>query len=148
MIDIRNILFLTDFSAEATQALHYARDLAERYDARVYLLHIVEDPTRTLDVMAGGLHFDLLRQDMARAAEERLAQMHQEEFRSSPHCEPIVEVSELFTGVLKVIQEKHIDVIVLSAHTHQGFHLHLLSNLPEKLVRKAPCHVFVVHSRT
>jgi nucleotide-binding universal stress UspA family protein len=146
MIDIRNILFLTDFSAEAKQALHYARDLGERYRSQLYLLHVVEDPTRTLDVMAGGLHFDLLRQDMARAAEERLAQMHQEEFRGSPHCEPIVEVDDLFTGVLKIVQEKHIDVLVLSAHTHQGFHLHLLSNLPEKLVRKAPCHVFVVHS--
>ena len=146
MIEIRNILFLTDFSAEAALTLPYARDLAERYSSRLYLLHVVEDPTRTLDVMSGGLHFDLLRQDMARAAEEKLAQIHQEEFRGSPHCEPIVEVDNLFTGVLKVVQEKHIDVIVLSAYTHQGFHLHLLSNLPEKLVRKAPCHVFVVHN--
>jgi nucleotide-binding universal stress UspA family protein len=146
MIEIRNILFLTDFSAEAAHALHYARDLAERYGSRVYLLHVVEDPTRTLDVMSGGLQFDLLRQDTVRAAEEKLAQIHQEEFRGSPLCEQIVEVEELFRGVLKVVYEKHINVIVLSAHTHQGFHLHLLSNLPEKLVHKAPCHVFVIHS--
>ena len=92
MIEIRNILFLTDFSAEAALTLPYARDLAERYSSRLYLLHMVEDRTRTLDVMSGGLHFDLLRQDMARAAEEKLAQIHQEEFRGSPHCEPIVEV--------------------------------------------------------
>jgi glycine betaine transporter len=148
MIDIHNILFLTDFSAEATQALLYAGDLAERYGSRLYLLHIVEDPTRTFDVMSGGLHVDMVRLDLVRAAEEKLARIHQEEFRGSPRCELMVEVSDLFTGVLKVVHDMHIDLIVLSAHTHQGFHLHLLSNLPEKLVHKAPCHVFVVHSST
>src|SRR5258706_14478049 len=108
MIEIRNMLFLTDFSAEANHALPYARDLAERYGSRLYLLHIVEDPTRTFDVMGGGLHFDLIRLDLVRAAEEKLAQIHQEEFLYAPRCEPIVEVNELFTGVLKAVQEKKI----------------------------------------
>jgi nucleotide-binding universal stress UspA family protein len=56
-----------------------------------------------------------------------------------------MERGELFEHILKTVHEKHIDVIVMSAHTHEGFHLHLISNLPEKLVRKAPCHVFVIH---
>ncbi len=146
MIEIRNLLFLTDFSAEAKQALFYARDLAERYGSRLYLLHIVEDPARTFDVMSGGVHFDLVRVDLVRAAEAKLAQIHQKELLGAPRCDPIVEVNELFTGVLKIVHEKNIDLIVLSAHTHQGFHLHLLSNLPEKLVHKAPCHVLVIHN--
>lgn len=146
MIEIRHILFLTDFSAEAAYALRYVRDLAEKYNSWVHLLHRVEDPTRNLDIMNGGLHFDLVQLDLVRAAEANLAQIHHEEFRDSLRCEPIVEVGDLFTGILNIVQEKHIDVIVLSAHTHQGFHLHLLSNLPEKLVHKAPCHVFVIHS--
>ena len=66
-----------------------------------------------------------------------LAQIYREELRGSPNCETLIERGELFEHVLRAVREHQVDVLVLSAHTHEGFHLHLISNLPEKLVRKA-----------
>ncbi len=144
MVAIQRVLFLTDFSPEATDALAYAREFGEKYGAQLYVLHVIEDPTSKLyDMVSGDYH--ALDRNAREKTQAWLAQLHREHLNSSPNCETLIERGELFEHVLKTVHEKHIDLIVMSAHTHEGFHLHLISNLPEKLVRKAPCHVFVVH---
>lgn len=144
MVVMQRVLFLTDFSSEATDALAYAREFAEKFGARLYVLHVIEDPTSKLYEMVSG-DYHALDRNAREKTQERLVQLHREQLQDSPNCETLMERGELFEHVLKTVHEKHIDVIVMSAHTHAGFHLHLISNLPEKLVRKAPCHVFVIH---
>lgn len=145
MVEMKRILFLTDFSPEATAALTYAHDLAEKFNGRLYLLHVIVDPTSALYEMTSG-DYHALDKNARDKAQERLAQIRREQFKDSPNCEILIERGELFEHVLHVVHEHHIDVVALSAHTHPGFHLHLISSLPEKLVRKAPCHVFVIHN--
>ena len=147
MVEIKHILFLTDFSAEATHALAYAREFAEKFGARLYVLHVIENPTNKLyGEVSGDYHaFDKNAQEKT---EDWLARLHREQLHGSPDRETVIERGDLFDHVLKVVHEKHIDVIVISAHTHEGFHLHLIANLPEKLVYRAPCQVFVVHSQS
>lgn len=145
MVEMKRVLFLTDFSDEAADALTYAREFAEKFQARLYLLHVIDDAThKRYGQVVGDYHaFDKNAQEKTRIW---LEQIHREELRGSADCETLVERGELFEHVLRVVREYHIDVIVLSAHTHQGLHLHLIANLPEKLVRKAPCHIFVIHN--
>jgi nucleotide-binding universal stress UspA family protein len=145
MVEMKRILFLTDFSPEATAALQYARDLAEKFNGRLYLLHVIVDPTSALYEMTSG-DYHALDKNARDKAQERLANIRREQFQNSPNCEILIERGELSEHVLHAVREHHIDVVALSAHTHPGFQLHLISSLPEKLVRKAPCHVFVIHN--
>lgn len=147
MVALQRILFLTDFSPESTQALEYARELADKFGSRLYVLHVIVDATSKLYNMVSG-DYHALDRNAQEKTREWLDKLHREQLHSAPNCEMLMERGELFEHVLKVVREKHIDLIVMSAHTHPGFHIHLISNLPEKLVRKAPCHVFVVHTGT
>ncbi|MEW6301417.1 MAG: universal stress protein [Thermodesulfobacteriota bacterium] len=147
MVELQRILFLTDFSPEATQALEYARELADKFGSRLFVLHVIVDATSKLYNMVSG-DYHALDRNAQQKTREWLDKIHREQLNNSPNCETLIERGELFEHVLKVVRERHIDLIVMSAHTHPGFHLHLISNLPEKLVRKAPCHVFVVHTGT
>jgi nucleotide-binding universal stress UspA family protein len=79
-------------------------------------------------------------------AQEWLTNIHRERLGNTPNCETLVARGELLEHVLHAVREHHIDVVALSAHTHPGFHIHLISSLPEKLVRQAPCHVLVIHN--
>jgi len=144
MVEIKHILFATDFSEESTRALAYAREFTEKYGARLYVLHVIENPTdkRYGDVVGDYHAFDKNAQEKTR---DWLGRLHREQLGGSPDCETLIERGELFEHILKVVHDKHIDVIVVSAHTHRGLHLHLVANLPEKLVYRAPCQVFVVH---
>jgi nucleotide-binding universal stress UspA family protein len=44
-VSIQKILVPTDFSRCAARALHFASDLARRYDATITLVHVDPDPT-------------------------------------------------------------------------------------------------------
>jgi len=145
MVTMQRVLFPTDFSPEATNALAYAREFAEKFNSRLYVLHVIEDPTSKLYQLVSG-DYHALDRNAHEKTQAWLTQLHREQLGDSPQCEMLIERGELFEHVLKAVHDHHIDVIVMSAHTHEGFHLHLISNLPEKLVRKAPCHVFVVHN--
>jgi nucleotide-binding universal stress UspA family protein len=145
MIAMKRVLFLTDFSPEATDALSYAWELTQKFDGRLYLLHVIVDPTSSLYAMVGG-HYHAMDKNAQEKSWEWLTNIHREQLGNAPNCETLVERGELFEHVLHAVREHHIDVVALSAHTHPGFHLHLISNLPEKLVRQAPCHVFVIHN--
>jgi len=145
MVEMKRILFLTDFSPEADAALQYAKELTTKFDGHLAVLHVIVDPTTKLYEMESG---DYHAQDAnaRQKAQEWLARIHRENLGNASNCETLIERGELFEHVLRMVQEKHIDVVALSAHTHPGFHLHLISSLPEKLVRQAPCHVFVIHN--
>lgn len=145
MVEMKRILFLTDFSPEADGALQYAKELAAKFNGQFFLLHVIVDPTSKLYEMTSG-DYHALDKNAREKAQERLAQIHHEQFQDSPNCTTLIERGELFEHVLHAVREHHIDVVALSAHTHPGFQLHLISSLPEKLVRKAPCHVFVIHN--
>lgn len=54
MVEMKRILFLTDFSPEAESALQYAKDLAEKFDGYLSLLHVIVDPTSKLYEMTSG----------------------------------------------------------------------------------------------
>ncbi|MBM4255554.1 MAG: universal stress protein [Deltaproteobacteria bacterium] len=145
MVEMKRILFLTDFSSEADAALQYAKALATEFDGRLYLLHVIVDPTSKLYQMTSG-DYHALDRNAREKAQEWLTRIQREHLGNSSQCETLIERGELFEHVLHAVHEHHIDVVALSAHTHPGFHLHLISSLPEKLVRKAPCHVFVIHN--
>jgi nucleotide-binding universal stress UspA family protein len=42
---IKNILYATDLSENARYAYKYAASLAQQYEARVTILHVIEKPT-------------------------------------------------------------------------------------------------------
>ena len=43
MVALKNILVATDFSEPSGVAMAYGRDLARSYNARLHVLHVVED---------------------------------------------------------------------------------------------------------
>ena len=49
-MEIKKIVFATDFSESSVSALRYAVDLAKQYGARLYFLHVLDDVAKT----AGG----------------------------------------------------------------------------------------------
>jgi len=42
-MEIKSILFPTDFSEGSSQALQYAVDMTKRYGAKLYVVHVIYD---------------------------------------------------------------------------------------------------------
>ena len=48
MVQIQNVLWLTDFSQDSAYALAYAHTLAELYKTKLYLMHVIDNPTSSI----------------------------------------------------------------------------------------------------
>ena len=64
---LRNILVATDFSEPSGVAMAYGRDLARNYNARLHVMHVVEDVMLRYSSEVG-LALPALQEDLVKAA--------------------------------------------------------------------------------
>src|SRR5208282_380275 len=109
--EFREILFATDFSP-ASCAVAYAISLAQEFQARLTLLHVIAEDKAGDLVHAGelaGPAVRLLRKFVPAEAE----------LWCKPHF--VVELGPIAEKVLEVAQERKADLIVLGVHHRSGF---------------------------
>ncbi len=145
MIQIRQILVPTDFSEHSRNALEYGCDLARRYDARLHVVHAVQD--LVMMVPEPGMAFPLsddYMEDLKASAENELAQLCREEIMNGIETAHKVLVGPPFLEIVRYARSEEIDLIVIGTHGRTGLTHVLLGSVAEKVVRKAPCNVFTI----
>ena len=143
---IKRILFVADFTPDMVPALAYARELAVKFSAPLTLMNVIDNPTsKRYGSVAGDFYAQ--EENARRKTLEWLDQLSREQLNGVPNCECTTEIGGLLDRVLETVAKRKIDLIVVSARSHEGFHLHLRAELGEKLAYQAPCHVLVVHTR-
>lgn len=135
-IALKNILFATDFSAAANAAVPFATQIARRYGAKVYGVHV-----NTFN------DYTAIAPDawpaMAEAAEKEAqddAQLLNEQLRGIDH-EAIISRGNVWEAISTLIKEKEIDLIVLGTRGRTGIGKALLGSMAEEILRQAPCPV-------
>lgn len=146
MIDLRRILVPTDFSEHSKHALIYGVAFAEKFDAELYLLHVLQDLTvyQPDAVTMGPPAVPPLEEltASARLAFDRLIEENglgrfkvRTEVREGSPVEEIVEFAT----------ENEVDLIVIATHGRGWLAQMLFGSVSEKVVRRAPCPVMAVH---
>src|SRR5260370_33191846 len=106
---LTNIMVLTDFSAVSDLAVEYALALARRYDARLYLTHIISPDAYML--AEPGLA-ELTYQQMRQAAEQSIADiLISGKVPGVPH-EVLLDEGALWPTVERLIEVREIDTVV------------------------------------
>jgi universal stress protein A len=145
MIDLRRILVPTDFSRYSDVALTYATALAEKFNAELYLLHVVQDLAVFVpDAVAVTPPIALPVEQFATAAREALQRVVSEHHLERFKVHPEVREGAPFYEIIRFAKEAQIDLIVMGTHGHTGLVHVLLGSVTEKVVRKAPCPVLTV----
>jgi nucleotide-binding universal stress UspA family protein len=138
MLDIRRILFPTDFSNCAQNALSLAVTFAAVHEAELHMLHVLV--LHTLEPEDPSLPFpgeDLAREQLARsgASTGRSRVLHT--VKRGISTAPVL---------LDHAAEHEIDLIVMGTHGRRGFRRLLLGSVTEEVVRMAPCAVLAVRA--
>ena len=138
-ITVENILFATDFSQAADAAAPIAIQIAQRYGAKVYGVHVnrFDDYTATApNVWAA----------MAEAAEKETkedAGRLNEQLQGIEH-EVVIGEGNLWEVLSNVIQQMKIDLVVVGTRGRTGFGKTLLGSVAEQILRQSPCPVLTV----
>ena len=143
-----HILVPMDFSPPSDAALATAKELAQRFHARLSLLHAVTDPTATgvwtpdVYVAANPETQERFLREATQRLRGSVTEAERERFR--------VAFEARIGGAADVIQEfareQGVTLIVMGTHGRTGLMHMLLGSVAERTVRMAPCPVLTTHA--
>ncbi|MDP3260025.1 MAG: universal stress protein [Thermodesulfovibrionales bacterium] len=143
-MNVKKILFPTDFSEGSDNALPYAADMAKHYGAKLYLLHVIQDIAEAMGWYVPHVSLDELYRDIEGNAAKEIDRYGIEEFRGLKDIERIVVKGTPYKEILKFAGEKKADIIVIGTHGRKGLDRVIFGSTAEKVVRDAPCPVLSV----
>lgn len=144
---VKHILVPTDFSNHADDALDYAIELAQRLQARLTLLHIID--TAPLGVVEGAAMLPpAYWQELETGIEQSMeASLKRLDDAGLPGETTIVH-GVPFQSIIDTAQDKGVDLIIMGTHGRTGLTHALMGSVAEKVVRLAPCPVLVTRGTT
>lgn len=146
MAQIKKILFATDFSDNSKYALTYAISFAKQYDAMLYILHVIQQPSYPLGMYAE-ISFDAMdkfSRNISEAVEKEMKAMREKDLQGFTKYECLVVQGTPFLEILRTAKEKEADLIIVGTHGRTGLDHVLFGSTAERVVRRAPCPVLSV----
>ncbi len=143
-MDIRRVLFATDFSEGSSHALPYAADIARQYGAKLFLVHVIYDVAKSAGWYVPHVSIDEIYNDMEKSARAELEKSFVDEMRGLSDIEHVVLKGIPYEEISKFAAEKRIDLVVLGTHGRRGIDRMLFGSTAEQVVRNAPCPVLSV----
>ena len=145
----KKILVPTDFSKFSDEALKQAFDIAKKYKAKLYLLHVIDVIQQcAVDYCMDQQTLDSLEKQTIKASEDMI-QKQMKKVAKSTDVEIVSDVKKgtPYEEILKEQQAKKIDLIVIASHGHTGLMGHLIGSVAEKVARGAKCPVILVKNK-
>lgn len=143
-MEIKSILFPTDFSEESTVALRYAVDLAKRYGAKLYLVNIIYDVVKASGWYVPHVSTDKMYQELEEGAKKELERFGVEELSGMKDLERAVIKGVPHEEIINFVKKHKIDLIVMGTHGRKGVDRILFGSTAAQVVRFAPCPVLTV----
>ena len=146
MIVLKNILVATDFSEPAGVAMAYGRDLARTYNARLHVVHVVEDVLTHYSPEIG-LVSEQLQKDLEQLAWRDLDAVVTDDDRRTMAIVMNVKTSiNVASGIVEYAKAHAIDLIITGTHGRGAVKQLLMGSVAERVVRTAPCPALTVHA--
>lgn len=144
MAEFDRILVVSRSTRYCQKAVHYGVSLARQYNAELFVLHVEHNPFGVkgwnLPMVSLAEDYNKLLQD----AKKNLAKVIDREKTAGLPIREMVVAGEPTEEVIKVVEQEHIDLVVLLAHEEWHLEHFLFGRTNRELVRKMPCSIMLV----
>ena len=150
--EIKKILYATDLSKNSAYAFRYAMKMAEKYDAEIIILHVIE-PIPSYAKVYTGMTVEMERKQQEETVEELKKHLQgfckKAEAQIGPPCVELVSKVLVPRGhppeeILNAANEEGCDVIVLGTHG-KGFLAHtFLGSVSNAVLHRTRKPVFII----
>jgi len=144
----KKILVPTDFSVYADNALKQAIDIAKQNNAKIYLLHVIDDGFQqcTVDYCLNEGDVQRILTESVKSAQEKLQQEAKKVVDSNSGIEIVYDAIRgiPYEEIIREQEEKGIDLIVIASHGKTGILKNLLGGVADKVMKRAKCPVLLV----
>src|SRR5690554_2475120 len=119
---MKKILVPTDFSEYALNAAKLAANIAKKFDARIYFLHVVSMPVYETGVLPGQS-----RQDIAeglfilKKVKKDFNELLNSDFLKGVNVASAIQYDDVYESVVSQAEKHEIDLIVMGTHGTSGY---------------------------
>jgi nucleotide-binding universal stress UspA family protein len=142
--NIKKVLVPIDFSDYSKNALKYAANFSEHFNAEMILIYVVEPIIYPSDFSMGQIAIPTINVEMDKRAGEELEKLANKEISKDLKVKTLVKTGKPFIEIIETAAEENVDIVIISTHGHSGVEHILFGSTAEKVVRKAPCPVLTL----
>ncbi len=141
--ELRHLIVPVDFSEYSEEAVRYASELARVWNARITLLHVVEEAV--LPTVYGIEPVSVFSVDhVIDQSQKALQELKDKYFEAADKVDTHIVVGHAASSIADYAQEAGGDLIVISTHGLTGLKRFLMGSVTEMVVRSATCAVLTV----
>jgi nucleotide-binding universal stress UspA family protein len=121
-MDVKKILWPTDFSSIAEKALPHVKSLTRQYGAEIHVLYVIEDIAHH-DGWYGAFEEKRVQELMVHAqktASTRLGQICEKYLDGCPLYIKHIAIGDAAKEILKLIAKEQVDMVVMASHGEKG----------------------------
>jgi nucleotide-binding universal stress UspA family protein len=142
----KKIVCPVDFSEFTDEILHYAVDIAKKYNAELHLIHIIPN----LNYFTPYESF--LTPENLIAIERNIEKEVDKDFDKitktlDMSVQKVVKTGITFVEIIDYIKTEGIDLVVMGTHGRSAIEHILIGSVAEKVVRKSPCPVLTIRPK-
>ncbi len=139
---MKNIIVPVDFSNHSEYALKTAALLAQKNDATIYALHMLDMQEMSLSESEVYLHEKTAF--FLKLAEKRFHDFLKKEYLKNIKVVPIIKHYKVFKEVDAIAKEVNADLIIMGSHGASGFKEFFIGSNTQKVIRHANVPVLVI----
>jgi len=143
-MDVKKILWPTDFSPNAEKALDYVMSFGEKFQTEVHVIYVIEDLGHHAPWYGefDRSHIDKIHAWERETAEKRLGEICEKYLQGCPLFIKHVAIGDPATEILKLADDKDMDMIIMASHGRRGNFG--FGSVSEKVVKNADIPVVTV----
>ena len=151
MSDYQRVLLATDFSDCSQRARDVACQLADKFDAKLHVIHVIHKMAVEVPDFGMGLAFPgylenipETKKKLSDKAQEMLAKEIAENWKESHQATFSIRFGVPDEEIVDYASQNNIDMIVIGTHGRSGLPHLLLGSVAERVIHRASCPVVTV----
>jgi len=142
VISFKKILVPVDFSEPSKKAVTYGLSLAEQFDAKLIIAHIVPESTSLM--YAFPTEFTEVEKEQHAKAKQVINNLVPADRAVGLNLQTIVKIGNVEAELLGIVKDEAIDLVVLGTHGRRRLGRWFIGSVTEHMLRKVPVPVLTV----
>lgn len=138
------ILFATDFSENSDHAFDYALSLAKSFNARLSVIHVINEPIDLRGFYVPHISFETLEKEIEEGAAKMMEKFCRTRIGDFSNFETLIVAGIPFEEILRKADEAQASIIVMGTQGRKGIDHFLFGSTAERVVRNAKIPVMTI----
>ena len=146
-MEVKKLLWPTDFSSNAEKALGYVTSLTEKYQTEVHVLYVIEDMAHHQSWYGefGHTHMDKIQEWEEKEAKKRLDQICDKYLKGARLFTKHIAIGDPAKKILHFIEKEKMDMVIMATHGRGGYFP--FGSVTEKVVKNSSVPVVTIPIR-